>query len=401
MFKILGALALSIVLSADSFIVVDIAQGMKKHEYKELGKLAYPDKKVSSSIYENGEKVYLYAFNGTQSLSNEFEYSEKNENETQWKKGKNSYLSFFKKVRKEGVKKNKYVNANIIFVVDTSGSMKHDGVMEQVKDTMRYLVKAKSKKSRIAVVSFDGKQGMKDSKKARIVQNFTSSKSDLIHSIDSIHYSKYDTFMGEGLERAKSLLSNAKPNTLVLLFTDGKAIDDKNKALNIVKQFKRDKVKLKVVAVGGADVDMLKQFSTTGYVFNATSSDLKEMSYAISLGSDEIFLRLNNFFENSPALKPNDNLIMYSSMMNVDNENDFYVVPNLASKAFYKEVQGINKLRGVKLNLQGVKVYIRLLGKMSASDVNTLKQFWKRYFQDSGAKLMFFANSSLHQNKFD
>jgi len=395
MMKLLLNLILASVLSANTYIVVDIAQGLKKSEFNELGKMAYPDKKLTKSIYEDEEKVYLFAFNETNTLSNSFIYRPKNKAENSWKEASSKYTKFFGNVKKAGVKKNKYVKSNIIFLVDTSGSMKTDDVIGQVKNTMRYLVKAKSKKSQIAIVTFDGKKGMQSSKQAQIIQGFSSSKNKAYSSIDSIKASKYDTFLGAGLSKVQSLLTQAKKNTLIILFTDGKAVNDENKALKIVRQFKSSKVKLKVVAVGGADVEMLKRFSTTGYVFNATSNDLNGMAYGMSVGSDEIFLRINNLLENKGPLNKNDTFILYSSMMNVDDSSDFFIVPNIASNTFYKEVHNINVNRGVKARFNGAKVYIRVLGKMSASKENKLKQFWKRYFKDSGAEVVFFANSTL------
>ena len=399
MFKFLVLMSLVTLLNADSFIVVDIAQGLKKSEFNELGKLAYPAKTATKSIYNDGENVYLYAFNETDAISQEFQYRERAKAEEGWKEAKKTYMNFFGKVKKVGVKKRKKVTANIIFLVDTSGSMKKNDVIGQVKETMRYLVNAKSKKSQIAIVTFDGKKGMSESKKARIIQSFSTSKVQVLNSIDKVKASRYDTFLGAGLNKVQSLLPRAKQNTLVLLFTDGKAVDDEKKALNIVKKFKQSKVKLKVVAVGGADVEMLKRFSTTGYLFNATSSDLKKMAYGISVSSDEIFLRLNNFLENVPPLTKNDKLILYSSMMNVDDENDFFIVPNIASEQFFTEMQKINAARAVHIDLHGAKVYVRVLGKLSASKTNTLKQYWKRFFTHNGGHVAFFANSTLSKKK--
>ena len=399
MHKYLTALLLSSLLSADTFFVADLAQGLKKSEFNEMGQLTMPPKKASQGIYKDRENVYLYAFNETNSINDEFVYRPRNKAEMQYKSANKKFLKFFKQVKKAGVKKHKNVTANIIFLVDTSGSMKTNDVIGQVKETMRYLVNAKSRRAEVAIVTFDGKKGMRESKKARIVQGFSHSKVEILNSIKKIKASHYDTFLGAGLTKVQSLLPRSKENTLVLLFTDGTEVNDEKKALHIIDTFKKSRVKLKVVAVGGADVAMLKRFSTTGYLFNATSSDLKKMAYGISVGSDEIFLRLNNFLDNVPPLTANDRLIIYSSMMNVDDENDFFIVPNIASEQFYKEVQKINAARAVKLKLNGAKVYVRLLGKMNASKEHSLRQFWEHYFKESGGELHFFSNAKLSKRK--
>lgn len=401
MYRILLAFMLSVgTLSANSYVVVDIAQGLSKKEYMEVGKLTYPDKKDAKNIYKEKENVYLYSFNGMNALSTDFTYLPRDKNEEGYKEAKNSFTHFFNQVNKYGVKKRNRKSPNIIFLVDTSGSMKKNGVMDDVKETIKYLINAKTRKAKVAIITFDGKKNMKESKRAKILTTFTNSKSKLDAVVDKIHPSRYDTFLGSGLERVNTLITpkNIK-NTIVLLFTDGKAVDDKEKALHIIKRFKSKGVKLKVVAVGGADVDMLKSFSTTGYVFNATSNDLQSMTYGMSVGNDELFLRLNTFLENSPKMGKNDRLIIYSTMMNVDAQSDFFIVPNISSKNFYKEMKQINKDRSVDVQLGGAKVYVRLLGKMDGTMVNNLHIFYKRYFSEAHGKLKFFSNSSLSKSK--
>lgn len=401
MYKILLTLLLTLgFLNANTYVVVDIAEGLTKAEYNEAGMLTYPERLTDKDIYKHEESVYLYSFNDKNSLSTSFVYYDRSKAEMNHKKGKNEFNGFFAELKKHGVKKNKQVSSNIIFLVDTSGSMKKNNVMEDVKSTIKYLINAKSKNAQIAVVAFDGKKNMPESKRAKILSGFEGSKSKLLSIVDTIEPSKYDTFLGSGLSRVESLLTSIDTkNTMVLLFTDGKAVDDHDNALKTIERFKQNGIKLKVVAVGGADVDMLKSFSTTGYVFNATSSDLQSMAYGMSAGNDEIFLRLNNFLDNSPALTPNDRLIIYSSMMNVDAQSDFYIVPNIASQNFYNEMKKINKERHVNINFNGAKVYVRLLGEMSASQVNNLKIFYKRFFKDANADLVFFGNSQLSKEK--
>jgi len=400
MFKHIASLIITLSLSANTYIMVDIAQGITKKEWKELGGLAYPDKKDKQNIYTDKEKIFLYSFNEYNVLAKDLTYRNRNKKESQWRDTHKKYNSFFSQLKKYGVKKRNYITSNIIFVVDTSGSMKKNNVIQEVKSTIEYLIDSKSKKAKVAIVTFDGKKGMKESQKARVVSSFTKSKAKLLSVVDEIKPSRYDTFLGAGLSKVKHLLaqSGAK-KTLILLFTDGKAVDDKEKALKIISEFKTNGIKLKVVAVGGADVEMLKSFTTTGYVFNATSNDLKSMTHGISVANDEIFLRQDSFLENTPPLTNKDRLIIYSSMMNVDAQSDFYIVPNISSTTFAKEMQTINNKRGLNPKFNDAKIYVRITGKKNGSEVNKLKIFWKNYFKEHGGNIHFFANAPLSKSK--
>ena len=393
-------LLLAALLRADTYVVVDISQGISKAVYNELGLLTFPEMKSEENIYREGEKVHLYAFSETRALAKSFVYHDRNRHEAAYKKGKKVFLSFFSQVRKHGVKKRKQLGMNVIFVIDTSGSMKQNGVMDEVKQTVAYLIRAKSKKAKIAIVTFDGKKGMKPAKRARVVADFTRDKRKLLAAVDAIEPSRYDTFLGEGLDRAQALLDRiGTRRTVVMLFTDGKAVDDAEKAHRIVERFKREGVRLKVVAVGGADAQMLQSFSTTGYVFNATSEDLRAMRYAMQVGSDPLFLRLNDFLDNAPPIKAGDRLIVYSRMMNVDAQSDFYIVPNTASERFYEEMKRTNEKRGSTITLNGAAVYVRVLGRIDASRLNDLKLFYRRYFGDAGGSLRYFSTAPLSKER--
>jgi len=402
MYKILLLALLAMSLEAKNiYIVTDVSNGITRPIYNELGNLTQPSKNVENDLYHKGDNVVLTAFRANGSVSKEFTYYPRNKKESAWKKSRKEHASFFNALKKAGVKKRAPIRSNIIFLVDTSGSMKQGDVIGEVQNTMTYLINAKSKKSKVAIVTFDGKQNMKPSNRSRVTQNFTVNKSELLDSVSTLKVSRYDTFLGSGLQKVQRLLGevNSK-NTLVLIFTDGKEINDHKEALKLTKRFKQQKINMKVVAVGGADIEMLKKFSTTGYIFNATSNDLKDMMQGISLNNDPLFLQLNSILENNKPLKPGDTLILYSSMMNVDSSSDFYIIPNLGSSIFYNELKKINQDRGVVMSLEGVNVYVRVTGEMDAEKVNQLKLFYKRFFKDQGANLRFFTNSNLTKAKF-
>ncbi|UCN01262.1 VWA domain-containing protein [Sulfurimonas sp. SWIR-19] len=385
----------------DTFVFVDLSEGMQRAQYNELGKLTYFDAKQEETIYENGEKVYLYGFKGKDHLKQNLIYSEKKIGEKRFKKNEYKFIKFFSKL-KNGLKKpvQGKLYGYVVFLVDTSGSMvgKEHNYLREVKKAMKYLVKKKAKKTKVSIVTFDGKASMQETKRSKVLVKNATDKRKLLHIIENIKVSRYDTFLGSGLKKAAEILpfESKKPRT-VMVFTDGAKINDAKTAKQLVEEFKDDKVSVKVVAVGGADVGMLQSFSTSGYVYNATSSDLKSIIKDVSTSSDELVLQLDNFFE-SKNLSADDRVIIYATMMNVDPVSDFYLVPNLASKDFYREFMKQNKQRGIHLAFHGAKVYVRIIGKRDMTKLKQLKIFWKTYLRDSGAEIKYLQNAELTQD---
>jgi uncharacterized protein YegL len=396
----LTLLASLVLYAGNDYIVVDLSRGISKKEFNELGRLTQPKKKAEDSIYKNGDNSYLLAFNSTSVINREFKYSEIYKNESNWKDAFIAHRKFFKSIKPAIKIKKELIRANIIFLVDTSGSMIKNDLIGDVKDTMHYLIDAKSKRAQVSIVTFDGKKGMSDDKKSKTLLKYEEDKTKLHSIVDKIKASHYDTFLGSGLKKVKRLLSSSpKEKTVVMIFTDGKEIDDYKLALTMINKFKVQNINVKVVAVGGADVDMLRKFSSSGFVYNATAGDLRGIVKDISINNDDIFLRVNSFMQNSPKPTKKDKFIFYSSMINVDNSSDFNIVPNIASKEFYDEVMKHNKANSLDFNFNGARVFVRLTGKMSAEYVNKLRIFWSRFFKDHGAKLEFFGNTNLSKNK--
>ena len=387
--------------AADTFLLLDLSKGMRSSEYKEAGRLTYVYLKQDKSIYNINEHVYTFAFKQSILFSGRpFVYYPKNKNEGYYKKAQRKHLSFFKKIRR-GIKspRKDRINANVVFVVDTSGSMvsKKRDYLSDVKFAMQKLVRNKSPKARVSIVTFDGKKFMKNSARSKIIADNITSKEELLKKIASIKVSRYDTYLGSGLQKAFTLLPrNSKRKSVVMIFTDGNEINDFQEAKREFKKFKRNNIDVKVVAVGGANVSMLKEFSTSGYVFNATSNDLQDIIKQVSTNSDEIFLAFDNFFGIHQP-KKGDRIIIYSSMQNIDAVSDFTLVPNVASKAFYEELKKQNKARGINIRLDGVDVYVRVIGEQRFEDVKKLKLFWGRFFKDTGANLKFFADTTLQK----
>jgi uncharacterized protein YegL len=342
----------------------------------------------------------MMAFNSTSVINREFKYIAISHKESLWQSAYKTHRKFFKGIKPAINVKKELIRANIIFLVDTSGSMIKNDLIGDVKDTMHYLVDSKSKKAQVSIITFDGKNGMSDDKKSKILLKYEKDKNKLHNMIDKIEASHNDTFLGSGLKKVKRVLSSSPKNkTVVMIFTDGKEINDNKLALIMINKLKRQNINVKVVAVGGADVDMLKKFSSSGFVYNATARDLRGIVEDISINNDDIFLRLNSFMKNSPKPTKKDKFIFYSSMINVDNSTDFNIVPNIASKEFYDEVMKHNQANSLDFNFNGARVFVRLTGVMNAEDVNKLRIFWSRFFKDHGAKLEFFGNTNLNKNK--
>jgi uncharacterized protein YegL len=405
MFKILFLLLLgTLVAWGDTFVFVDLSQGMSRSEYNELGKLTYFNKSQNKTIYKNGDRVYFYAFKGNTKLKSRAVYSEKKIGEERYKHNRKKFIRFFTKIKKgvRAPKKGK-LYGDVIFLVDTSGSMvsKKHNYLHEVKVAMIHLIKHKAKKTKVSIITFDGKKHMSVDRRSRVLADNVKSRAKLLSIVEAIKVSRNDTFLGSGLKKAAQLLPfESKHKRTLMIFTDGSKINDATMAKEEIEKFKKEKVDVKVVAVGGADVTMLKQFSTSGYVYNATSTDLATIIKDISTSSDEIVLNLDNFFDGLDLHK-GDRVIIYSTMKNIDNISDFDLVPNLASKAFYKEFKKQNSQRGVHLNLNGATVYVRVLGEEDLSKLKQLKTFWNYFFKDSNAKVDYFKNESLTKDDFE
>jgi len=404
MFKILFLLLLTVLSGwSDTFVFIDLSQGMKRTEYNELGKLTNFNKSQNKTIYKNGEKVYFYAFKGNIKLKTRALYSEEKIGEEKYKKNREKFRKFFIKIKK-GVRRPKKgkLYGDVVFLVDTSGSMvsKKHNYLYEVKRAMTHLIKNKAKKTKVTIITFDGKKNMSQSRRSKILADNLKNKSQLLSIVESIKVSKNDTFLGSGLKKAAELIPfDSKKKKTIMIFTDGSKINDAAMAKEEIEHLKKDKVDVKVVAVGGADVTMLKEFSTSGYVYNATSTDLRTIIKDISTSSDEIVLNLDNFFDGLDIQK-SDRIIIYSTMKNIDNVSDFNLVPNLASKDFYKEFQRQNIQRDITLNFHGAKVYVRVMGNEELSKLKKLKIFWRYFFKDTNANLQYFKNESLEKDDF-
>ena len=390
------------VANGDTFVFVDLSKGMSKKEFNELGRLTLPEKKQDETIYKNGEKVYLYGFKGTRTLKGSFVYYASNINTKGYEQATTMYATFFSKVKKlkKRVKKEK-IDANVVFVVDTSGSMvssRHD-YLASVKEAMGELIKNKAKKAKISIVTFDGKDSMKSTQRSRVVIANETSKKRLLDAIEQIRVSKNDTFLGSGLQKAEGLLpKRSKRKNVVMIFTDGAEVNDYDLALRKVQTLKKNGVAVKVVAVGGADVAMLQKFSSSGYVFNATKADLQGIIKDVSVSTDEIVLRLDDFLSMASP-KAGDRFLIYSSMENIDNISDFSLVPNVSSKQFYKEFSEQNKQRGIAIDFGASQVYVRVIGDVTPSQGKKLKIFWEQFMKDHNAKLRYFSKSPLQQSE--
>ncbi|MEN4045386.1 vWA domain-containing protein [Sulfurimonas sp. NWX367] len=404
MYKILFLLFLTTsIVWGDTFVFVDLSAGMNRSQYNELGRLTYFNKSQKKTIYKNREKVYFYAFKGNIKLKTRARYSEQKIGEQKYKENNKKFMRFFIKIKK-GVKppKKGKLYGDVIFLVDISGSMvnKKHNYLREVKTAMEHLIKNKAKNTKVSIITFDGKKNMPAQKRSKILADNLKNKERLLSITENIKVSRNDTFLGSGLKKAMEVLPlQNRGKRTIMIFTDGAKINDEKVAKAEIKNLEKDKVDVKVVAVGGADVAMLKKFSTSGYVYNATSTDLTSIIKDMSTSSDEIVLNLDNFFDGLD-IKKNDKIIIYSTMKNIDNISDFDLVPNLASKDFYQEFKRQNKERGINLHLNGAKVYVRVLGDEDLSKIKKLKTFWNYFFRDSGAQLIYFKNEALTKDEF-
>jgi Mg-chelatase subunit ChlD len=387
-------------LGAQTLTLIDISRGLSRPVFNEVGRLTQPKPRARDCIYRDGERASFVAFNSLKKAQTSFLYRDAYKKESGYKKANRTFTKFFTSLKRVTARNaTDALQGNVIMLVDTSGSMKKGGVMEEVKRTMRYLAAHKAKRTTVTIVTFDGKAQWPASRQARIVCGPETDPARLETCIDALHASHADTFLGAGLQLVNGAIrADNAPESLVLLFSDGKAVDDTARA-NAELQKLRDKgVRMKVVAVGGANPEVLRAYSPTGYIYNATSADLQGMVGALSLSADEIFLRLNGILSNlREPLGETDRILIYSSMVNVDDQSDFNIVPNLASDAFFKEMERINKARGLQFDFGGAELYVRVTGAVRPARLQTLRRYWERFFKTHHGRLRFFDAAALHK----
>jgi Mg-chelatase subunit ChlD len=406
MFKlILVVVSLIVTVYAKKIVVVsDTSQGMSKAEAKEV--LALTDPRTST-LYKSKDKYFGYIFTEAGRMKTEGIYVSKSVSKKRNKKFfVENYAKYFKGIKSGISKKSKklYKQRDIVFLIDTSGSMKKNNLLENLKASLKYLVLNKNDKVRISLVTFDGYKNFPKRKNSRVILNFTSNKNDINTSLKSIKISKYDTYLGDGLNLSLDLLENKNTqNKSIFIITDGDTINDEKFALKQMQRANASNVTVKVVAVGGANVSLLRKFSSNGYVYDATSSDLKEELLLANKNDDtliENFVTLSNrVFTNNTS--SNDMMIIYSTMNQVSNLVDFYLVPNLSDGSFYKEMKKKMKENSMNINFGGLKMYIKLLGNPTAQRENELYIFWKRFIEDHNGTLARLSKDALTLEEFN
>jgi uncharacterized protein YegL len=393
---------LSVVYGKNIVVFADVSKGIDIKEAKELVTLIDP--RISPSIYEDGDKVYGYILNETKrSIVRKLYVSKSTSRKGYQEFVKKFYFVYFKALKKYAqntrkIRKNK-IGQDIVFLVDTSGSMQKNKIVNNVKSALKNIVRYKGKKVNIAIVTYDGHSSLSASANSRIVLNFTNNKQKILQAIDSLQFSHMNTLLGDGLKSAIELLQDrATKHKSILMITDGDNIADSQKALQEKKNADKMNIKIKPIAVGGASLTMLKQFSSTGRVYDLTSDDLADVTMVERNFKDNI---LSNFASLSAGVfsknkKDEKNiLIIYSTMMERSNLYDFYQIPNLSDGLFYKELIQKLKDENLQIDFHGMEVYVKLIGEPTAQKENQLRIFWERFINDHGGKSKFFSKDSL------
>ena len=395
-FRLLVVIVVSLVsLEAKNIVIItDIAQGISKTEGKEVMTLINPKiKEGQPSIYEDGDHFYGYVFTekGRKKTAGKFVARS-----TQRKLYNNfynkQYVPYFKVV-KAGVKQTigkQHIAKDILFLVDTSGSMKMNTQIAKIKKTIKSFVASKDKKVNVSIVVFDGHKSFDDNENARLILDFTNSNSKINSAIDKISYSNFNTLYDAGFKKAFEVFKTRNlKDKIVFLVSDGADTGNSSNITEIKKSMENMGIKIKPIAVGGASMNTLKKFSTNGNVYDATRGDMQSAIQENTNTNDPLFEKFaalsNSVFKKNKS--KDDLLIIYSTMMEKSDFYDFYVVPNLSDDLFYNEVEEKLKKEYLNINFNGMKVYVRLTGNPSAKRENQLTIFWKRFIEEHDGKL--------------
>ncbi len=391
MFKriiVIGFLFASLLEAKNIVVVTDLSQGITSKEGMEVMNIINPKK---SPIYKENDKFYGYVFTEKGRKKTIGTYVDKGTSKKKWRNFyKKQYETYFKVV-KQGVKKTlvqEKVEKDIVFLIDSSGSMKKNNIIKNVKRALDNLVSEKGEKVNVAIVTFDGHESFDNPENARILLDFTNNHKDILNTIDSLQFSNFNTFLGSGLELSFDLLEKRNTKSKrIFIVSDGDNIYDETHALNQMKR--ANNIEVQPIAVGGASISTLKNFSTSGNVYDATRGDMKTLVVERSNYQDTLFQNFaaltNSVFKKN---KSNDDvLIVYSTMMEVSDLYDFYMIPNLSDGPFYRELKQKLQDEHLRIDFNGMKVYVRLLGNPSAKKENELRIFWERFIKDHNGKV--------------
>lgn len=388
---------MQVVSEAKSIVAItDISQGISLNEGQEVMGIINPKK---SSIFEDDDMFYGYVFTEKGRKSTRGKFVARLTQRLKWIEFyKKHYVPYFKIV-KNAVQKTKsivFLPKDVVFLIDTSGSMKQNTQIGAIKRTIKNFVASKGKKVSVAIVAFNGHKTFSENDNATVLLNFTNDKEKIMSAIDTLQFTNLNTMYTSGLKKVYALFKDRKAkDKFVFLVSDGVDSGDNN-IQSVKKSLEQLGVKIKPIAVGGASMATLKKFSSNGNVYDVTSSDIGTLVVENVNAQDPLFEKLaalNSIFTKNKSNK--SVMIIYSTMMEKSGLYDFYMVPNLTDPLFYKEVNRKLKNEGLNIDFGGYNVYVRLIGNPSAKKENKLKLFWKRFIEEHNGKVKYFSKDPL------
>ena len=398
-------IVVTIYVGAKNIVVItDMSQGIQAKEASEVMGLINPNCNKPSPIYENNDKFYGYIFTENGRLKKSGTYKDKSTSLSSCKKFFGGvYAVYFKTVKKGLTKGHKPGSSSdakdIVFLIDTSGSMKKNDVEQSIKDALDKSVSVKGEKVNIALVTYDGHQSFDKLDNSRVLLDFTNDISKISRAIDSIEFSNFNTLLGDGLALSIGILNKRKTKSkMIVLLSDGDKVFNKKFALDQMQYAKKNHIIVKPFAIGGASISTLSEFSSNGKVYDVTSNDFGDVILPPkSEHKDTLF---QNFASLSSAVfKKNTSkdgvLIIYSNMMETSDLYDFNMIPNLSDDLFFNEVKEKLHKEHLNIDFNGMKVYVRLTGNPSAKKENELIIFWKRFIKEHNGKVEFISKDDL------
>lgn len=195
-----------------------------------------------------------------------------------WKKG-NKIVSIGiqgKKLAKENLPQ-----SNIVFLIDTSGSMSSANKLPLLKEAFKLLVNQLTEKDRVSIVTYAGSAGVK------LESTKGSEKSKIISALDSLQ-SGGSTAGGQGINLAYNIAKEnfiKEGNNRVILATDGDfnvGVSSDSELVRLIEEKRKDGVFLSVLGFGmgnykDSKMEQLADKGNGNYAYIDTINEAKKV----------------------------------------------------------------------------------------------------------------------------
>ena len=186
----------------------------------------------------------------------------------------------------------KVLPKDVVFVVDTSGSMMHENKMEQAKRALTYCIRKMSEKDRFGIVAFSSEVRVFGKGLYEATEKNKKEACDWVNALEAIGGTDINGALLAALDMASE--ENEKRPFMVVFLTDGKptwGVDDPAKILQNVKEANRYHARLFVFGVGSkVNVKLLDRLAKENhgladYITKDEKIDVKVTSFFDKISS--------------------------------------------------------------------------------------------------------------------